>query len=698
VDKVQMFLPGLEPEPEWGPSGKQVYERTYSRTKSDGTKETWYDTVKRVVDGNLALVPEQFHLPGEREELFDAIFNFRLLPGGRHLWMSGVEGRQFLFNCYVAGWGENLSDHFTFTFDQLMQGGGVGSNYSYNVMPKYNVQNLVTTYFILSPEHPDYIQVKRAFEGLGMYRVLATSIDKIPYGVREAGVHVVADSREGWVEALKLLLDAASETCTNESFMDMEAGVYTVPVIYDLSQIRASGEAIKTFGGTSAGPGPLLTMLFKINRHLASAWVNEFNGPVAMEIDHIISECVVSGNVRRSARMSMMQWDDPWIEYFLTCKKDGLDQWSTNISVIVDDNFISKLDSGDEYATDLFNRMVEATLTNGEPGFFNISLAQEGERGKILATNPCGEITLEPWENCNLGHVNLDRFANSSDDAILHHHTLMTRFLLRATFGDISNPRTQEVSNRNRRIGVGHTGVAGFLAKRGINYDEASFDTDFKTLLSNCYIRVRATADIYADQLGVPRPVKVTTVAPTGTVSKMPGVTEGIHPPYAKYFLRRIRYSTVDPDQVAATKRYRSSGYRVVDDIYAPNTVVVEIPTKERLVSELENTAHEVNIKSIEDITVSEALNFQLMYQSLYADNAISYTVNVPEGQYTTLDIAEVLKFYLPMLKGTTLMVDESRELAPYQRITREVYDRYKDGHVDSGYDEACASGACPVR
>ena len=108
---------------QWGPIGKDVYERTYSRIKADGTNETWPETVERVVDGNLSLVDKKFWKRNERQQLIDLFLDFKALPAGRHLWVSGVKGRQFLFNCHVAGWRQNLSDHYAFTFNELMKGG-----------------------------------------------------------------------------------------------------------------------------------------------------------------------------------------------------------------------------------------------------------------------------------------------------------------------------------------------------------------------------------------------------------------------------------------------------------------------------------------------------------------------------------------------------------------------------------------------
>ena len=129
-----------------------------------------------------------------------------------------------------------------------------------------------------------------------------------------------------------------------------------------------------------------------------------------MKIDHYISECVVSGNIRRSARMSMMHWQDEDIEEFMSCKMDG-DHWTTNISVELDELFWRSLNNPSlEYhsiAVMVQEGIIDGMMLNGEPGIFNSHLASIGEVGEVRCTNPCGEIALEEWENCNLGHLNL---------------------------------------------------------------------------------------------------------------------------------------------------------------------------------------------------------------------------------------------------------------------------------------------------
>lgn len=689
-------------EPAWGPTGKEVYERTYSRTKSDGTKEEWHETVRRVVEGNLSLVDSARIDPGERDELFNHIYSFSIIPAGRHLWMSGVEGRQFLFNCYVSGWGDYLSEHFTFTFNQLMEGGGVGSNYSTNYVnpKKYPVNNLVNVHIVCSDEHENYSDLYEA-------GILSTIYDADYLGAIE-----VEDSREGWVDALRRVFDSAAEfggpndePCRN--------------LVFDVSNVREAGKRIKTFGGTSAGPVPLGKMLLRVSEQLGNAMVEGgMTGRFAMNIDHEIANCVVSGNVRRSARMSIMHWNDPDIDWFLNCKQSGQGHWSTNISVEIDDEFIDFVNrpsnDGDprcDRARRVYRAIVEGMLNNGEPGIWNSSLANLGEPNRVSSTNPCGEICLEEWENCNLGHVNLDAFVNADGsvdfEGLLRAHTLMTRFLIRATFGDISNPETREIVDRNRRIGVGHFGYAGYLAKRGIKFSESWKGVNDRNdnpvfiaaELTDMYDVVRETAISCAHELRIPVPVKLTTVAPTGTVAKLAGRTEGIHPPYAKYFIRRIRYSMIDPDQMEKIRQFEDKGYNVEYDKYTPNTMVVSFPTKESLLEELEGLGiPEETLESVDEINLEDMLRVQEMYQTYYADNAVSFTVNVPKGHYSVDEVAESLLPHLPYLKGTTMMVDESREQAPYERISRQEFLEYGITDVNDSYDEACASGACPVR
>jgi hypothetical protein len=105
-----------------------------------------------------------------------------------------------------------------------------------------------------------------------------------------------------------------------------------------------------------------------------------------------------------------------------------------------------------------------------------------------------------------------------------------------------------------------------------------------------------------------------------------------------------------------------------------------------------------VIVESADEVDLSAMLAFQAMYQTEYADNAVSFTVNFPEGKYSVDEAAAIIKSWLPDLKGTTLMPDGTRAQAPYERLTAEQFAQYEVTSVEDSTDEDCATGACPVR
>lgn len=672
----------------WGPAGEIVYNRTYARTNPDGTRETWPETVERVVDGNLALVDERYREDGEREHLVRLISQFKLLPAGRHLWASGVKNAQHLFNCWVAGWTEIPSEHFSFTFLRLMEGGGVGANYSNHYLAHYPaVVHPLRVEIVCDPEHKDY----EAMKSLG---ILSEHYDS-----DWVGSFAIEDSREGWAAALVDLIDTHYR---NETVHFQR--------VYDVSRIRPAGARLKTFGGVASGPLPFAVMLQKVAAVLSDRSGTQLTGMDAMAVDHAIAECVVAGGVRRSARMSMMHWADPQVEAFINCKAQAGDHWTTNISVEVDDGFWQQVqrqgdpeDDGNWLAHEVLEALSQGAVRNGEPGMWDSSLSNQGEPNTVVCTNPCGEITLEPWEPCNLGHVNLAAFFTEAGQIdhldLIRAHRLMTRFLIRATFSDVADPKSREVLDRNRRIGVGHLGVASFLALRKWRYSEARSNSQFKAYLRSWAAEVDKAAAEYAHDLRIPVPVKKRTIAPTGTVAKMPGVSEGIHPIFSKYFIRRIRFNQ-HSDMLALSKLV-SEGYEVEEDLFAPNTAVVSIPTKDTLVQavidKFGKEAEEI-VESADDLSLNELLGFQALYQILWADNAVSFTANVDPEKYTAVDVQHQLRTFAGLIKGSTIFPEASFPQAPYERITKQQYESYTAVSVADGVDENCANGACPIK
>jgi len=687
----------------FGPTGEVVYKRTYSRDKAGGGKETWPETVARVAKGNLALVygeddtqwsPEVL---AEYGKLISYMYNFAILPAGRHLWATGVPGRQHLFNCHVAGWGESLAGHYEFSFMRLMEGGGVGANYSTKHISKFGApRRPVRVHVVCDPAHPDYAELEPYLSDAFRPSTGWLYDENVP-GIRNyhpgtGSPFLVDDSREGWAEALVSLIQGVMSD--REQNQD---------ALFDVGGVRQSGNKLETFGGTASGPMPFAKMMLEVASVLNRAhYRREFTPLDAMLIDHAIAECVVSGGNRRSARMSIVRWDDPCIFDFINCKADTGLHWTTNISVEIDDEFLSELNDTSgrgALARKVHAAVCKAALANGEPGYWNSSLSNKGEIDTVIATNPCGEIPLTSWENCNLGHVNLDWFANRSSRELREAHRLVTRFLMRATYGDVNDSRQAKILARNRRIGVGHLGVQGYWAKQGVRYSEIPVEAP--GFLQRLYDVVRLEARDYAFQLRIPEPVKVTTVAPTGSVAKLPGVSEGIHPVYSRWFERRVRFSMRDEDQFDTVMQAAAKGFTVEDDIYDASgmTKVVVYPTEDILLSQVRYLGFDDSVvQSADELDIREMLAVQRVYQKFWADNAVSYTVNIPEGKVSESDLADILAEYLPDLKGTTVMVDASRPQAPYTRITREQYEAAVATTIEDSTDESCANGACPVR
>lgn len=658
---------------EGSPLGRIVYDRTYSRTMENGRKEDWPDTCRRVARGNCEFVSPEFVESGEEEEVYNLLLARQLIPAGRHLWTTGVSGRQFGNNCHVAGYETGFAEHCAFVFSELMKGGGVGANYSSRYLSALSPLSSVAVRFVCSPEHADF----RAL------LPFLSDNDHCYLGDEEYYFRV-PDSREGWVRALEMLLEFATR---GDEFT----------LVFDVSDVRPQGSPIKGFGGISSGPFPLVKMLKEV-ADLLPANSTPISPELTMKIDHLIASAVIAGNVRRSARMSIMHWNDPAIEWFLNCKADHMDHWSTNISVEIDDDFFHELLDDDSRATRVYEQVIEGMITNGEPGFFNSSLASKGERLHLGATNPCGELPLESWEPCCLGHINL---AWGTDED--HHRVfrLMARFLLRATFCDIQDPKQREVVDRNRRIGVGFFGMQEWLGLRGIPYSRFDRDGILADNLSNWYQIVREESDKYADELGVNRPIKCTTIAPTGSIAKLAGTSEGMQPIYAKHYLRRVRYSTNDPE----VGRLQARGIPLEPCIYSANTLVASFPCEDPILTRIP----EHLVEEQHEIPIEVLLELQATIQRYYSDNAISLTINVPQYESEEVQtalkvqVSQAMKRFLPHIKGTTIFPEASRPQSPIERITKEQYNKLvKMQDIRAGTTEIlleeCVGGSCPIR
>ena len=596
--------------------GELVYLRTYSRLKSDGTNERWYETVRRVVEGTYNMQKnwiEQYQLgwnpwraQASAQEMYDRIFYMKFLPPGRGLYAMGTditEKKQLYMSLNNCGFisTENIKDDpakpFVFLMDASMLGVGIG------------------------------------FDVRGAGEIIVKGQNKN----RKTETYRIPDSREGWVESVRMLL---------ESYF---LGVAAVEFEYD--DIRDEGAPIKGFGGVSSGYKPLKELHDMIRQVLDAEVGEPISERALVDIMNLIGKCVVSGNVRRTAEIV---FGDPMSDEYLDLKNYKVNPereaygWTSNNSVFAE--------LGMDY-TDICDRI----MTNGEPGliwlenmrgYSRMKNGKDNKDHRAAGANPCVEQTLESGELCNV----VETFPNNHETLDDYKRTLKYAYLYAktVTLGNTHWPETNRAMLRNRRIGTSVSGIAQFITKHGMHV--------LWEWLESGYDVLQEYDIIYSDWLAVPRSIKITSIKPSGTVSLLAGATPGVHYPESRFYIRRVRLAK-DSDLVQPLV---DAGYRIepaFGDELA--TVVVEIPVD----------AGE-GIRTADEISMWEQLSLVAFMQRHWADNQVSATVRfdpVLEGA----DLVPALNYYQYQLKGISFLprVEQGAyPQMPYEEIHEDVY------------------------
>jgi len=592
--------------------GELVYMRTYSRIKEDGKNERWWETVRRVVEGTYSMQKnwiDQHQLgwnawqaQASAQEMYERIFNMKFLPPGRGLWAMGTpiteEKKLYaaLNNCAFVSTStikDDYSKPFCFLMDASMLGVGVGFD----------------------------------TKGAGHVHI------KGPNNDRQEEVYEIPDTREGWVESLRLLL---------ESFFHG-----TAPVTFDYTKVRDEGEPIKGFGGVSSGHEPLK----EVHESIRNVLNNNLNNPITVttivDIMNLIGKCVVAGNVRRTAEIV---FGDPYDDEYLDLKNYKVNPdreqygWTSNNSIFAE--------LGMDY-TDVCKRIND----NGEPGFAwldnmrKFSRMQNGGDNKdhrVAGGNPCLEQSLESYELCCL----VETFPNNHDSLEDYQRTLKYAYLYAktVTLGKTHWPETNRVMLRNRRIGCSVSGVAQFITKHGME--------ELRTWLENGYDTIQEWDKQYSDWFAVPKSIKTTSVKPSGTVSLLVGATPGMHYPESRFYIRRIRASK-HSELLEPLKR---AGYTVEPAFGSEDsTVVIEVPVD---VGE--------GIRTASDLSIWEQFSLAAFLQRHWADNQVSCTATFdPETEAD--ELPHVLNYFQYKLKGISLL--PRHELGAYKQMPYEAID-----------------------
>ena len=621
----------------WGEVGYPTFKRTYARKKGNATEE-WHDTVERVVEACNKQLGCGF-TEMEQENVRSMMMNLKGTVAGRFLWQLGTKtvdklGLPSLQNCAFT-----VVDHpirpFTWAFEMLMLGSGVG----YNIQ-RENVYQL--------PKVKKKVKVERK-------------------DVNDADF-IVPDSREGWVELLKRVLE--SSFVTGEGFS------------FATHLIRPAGSPIKGFGGTASGSEDLVWGMLEINKILNARSGKRLSSVDCLDIMNIIGKIVVAGNVRRSAQIALGDVDD--IEYLQAKRWDlgGIPNWRamSNNSVVCDD------------VTKLPEEFWEGYKGNGEP-YGLINLESSRKMGRTFETeypdpdvqgyNPCAEQSLANFETCCLAEIylpNIETYAELK---------LVMRLLYRINKHSLAIPcaikETEDIVHKNMRMGIGVTG-----------YLQASEEQ--QGWLSDAYTYLRAYDKEYSALKGFPESIKLTTVKPSGTLSLLAGVTAGAHPAYSQHYIRRIRMAT----ESELVKVCRDNGYHVeyvrnFDGTEDHSTVVVSFPCEFPEGTRLAN-----DMSAVDQLEVIKKL------QAEWSDNSVSVTI-----YYRKEELDEIKKWlgenYFNVKSVSFLLHNEHGfDQAPLEEITKEKYKEMKAKvvpitslsslNMDDIDIAECDSGACPIR
>jgi len=624
---------------DWSNLAKVVYKRTYARELNKGGEilEDWTDTAYRTISGNLKLVDEKFIEENEQEEIFNLYMQRKMTAAGRGLWISGTDfvdevGGAALNNC----WFLTASDwrNYVMAQDLLMLGGGVGMSVEHRFISKLpEVKDCDITIEHKNTNDADFI---------------------------------VPDSREGWCKLTEKILESYFET--GESFS------------YSTVCLRGAGEKIKGFGGTASGPLPLIAFVKNLSTLLDSRRGRHIRPIDGADILCAIASMVVAGNVRRSALMIL---GDCWDKEFLTIKRWDLGEvpsyrHKANFSVVA-----SEYDDLHPYFWDSYNL--------GEPiGIFNRKNAQKyGRMGeekpdKCIGVNPCAEATLEEGEPCNLIEIYLSRITDRNE--LLKACKYAARSAIRTTCASYHHDMTDKVIKRNRRIGIGLTGIlnAELFTKEDLNA---------------AYEQVQKTATEYCKELGIPNCVRLTLIKPSGTLGKMGDVLEGCHPAYSRYMIQRVRFSSDD----SLLQALRDAGHNVEIERNQDGTLNHDTSVVDFYLDNGPDTPC-----ADDGFDTWKQLDTLVMLQKYWADQAVSITVYYEKESIQKVkdwvrdNISEIksISFLLHVGHGFVQAPKEPISELQYEELSSQIKDLDIAG-VSKGVDiesSDCEGGACPIK
>ncbi len=660
--------------------GSFVYTRTYSRyLPKVGRREFWWETVRRAVEYNCSLAPTSRE---EAEKLYNNIYNMRQFLSGRTLWVGNTPVADAYpmanYNCAF----EVIDDYHAYhdLFYLLMVGSGVG------------VRVLEEDARKLPKIRTDVKILHKAYDGKPRderleFTDLAFSDDSVTISV--------GDSKEGWAQALEHYF----EILTNNEY----AKIKEIVVIYD--SIRPRGERLKNFGGTASGYESMMTMLDKIHKVIRAAGARDGAKrtklkPIdLLDIANIIGENVVSGGVRRTSEIGLIDAEDKaCIEAKSQLYRQVNGRWEIDKSIAHRQMSNNSIYYRKKPTREMLHLHIQQMRYSGEPGWINEEAGKK-RRPNFNGCNPCGEILLDSHGLCNLTTLNVMGFVKDGkldEKGLLEAQRLSARAGYRMTCRELEIHRWNVVQERDRLLGCSLTGWQDMVNATSMSRE------DQVDLLEKLRRAAHEAADKIAARLGEKKPLLVTTVKPEGTLSLLPSVSSGVHYSHAPYYIRRVRISASDPLCKVCEDLEYPVFPEVGQDPENPVTKVVEFPVK----------APAGIVKA--DVTAIQQLENYLMFMKHYVDHNCSITVHVRDNEWEEVE-DWVWDHWDDIVALSFLSYDDSfYELLPYEEISQEEYEKrkaamrpfnpsiltkyeYEETDLDIG-DSECVNGVCPVR
>lgn len=620
-----------------------IAKSRYSRwLQEENRRETWEETVKRYISFMSTTEAGKKIDIFYWEQAYHAILNLEVMPSMRALMTAGpaLERENLAqFNCsFVA------VDHVR-AFDEAL----------------YILMNGVGLGFSVEQKH-------------------VSKLPTLPNNmVKTQRTIVVEDSKEGWAQAYKELLNC------------LYAG--TIPRI-DVTQVREAGARLKTFGGRASGPQPLVDLFDFTIGQFKNAAGRQLTSLEAHDIMCKIGDVVVVGGVRRSALISLSDLDNNE----MATAKSG--EWWNDFGHrrLANNSAVYNVKPSRDAFSDEWNTLRESG--SGERGIFNKESALKGSNSRrdwsrIEGTNPCGEILLRSKGLCNLTEVII--YADDTFEDVRNKVGLAT--MLGTVQSSLTNfgylrDEWRENAEEERLLGVSMTGQMGHQVLNGSLGNEL-----LKFWLDECREYAILANQTWAEIIGINPSKAITTVKPSGTVSQLTGSASGQHTWHAPFYKRNVRADNKDP----MTEFLKAIGVPNEPDVMAPNTT----------------TVFSFAIKAPEgaltrnDVTAIDQLEKWKIYKEHWTEHNPSITINVKDDEwdavgdwvYDNWDAVGGLSF-LPYDGGTY-------QQAPYEDLTEDQYNELKaqEPVIDWSFLEfyefedttsgsqtlACVAGNCEV-